>query len=158
MPGEGAKLTIMSGFEGPPEVRQLSEAVGRLGLTFELAPQPTGWRFEVLLVVRIGAHRWEVPVDDEFSDLKRGRLGPVALHLVLSTLALFREAESEAEIRTEYSLESPEAAAEIIRRVRAVEASLSPWLAGLEPLDDWDWTMNTGAAQALRKVADLAPR
>lgn len=150
-------ISAPSAFEAtlaPEEVRRLVDAVGRLGLTFELAPRPGGWRFVELLVVKSGDERWEVPVDDEFGDLKSGRYGPVALHLVLATLNLFREAESEAEIRVEFSLESAEVSREIVGRVRAILPSLNRLLADLEPLEDWDWTMNTGVARALRDAAD----
>lgn len=97
-----------------------------------------------------------VPVDDEFDDASDANQ-PLLLHLVLAECEAFAAADGFAEWASESELDVSDDTVralydEVARVVPLVREVIGPQL---KAIPVWDFTLNAGAARALRERGDV---
>jgi hypothetical protein len=139
-----------------PEVQALVDAVRELNLVLSVEP-PTP-ELDAISYRRIRVESGDgrvviIPVDDEYGDATDDN-PELLLHLVLAACQVYEESEDALAWVREAGVQpaSPLAAdlfresGEAVRVVRAIVGDR------LQPISSWDFTLNTGAAQRLRRL------
>lgn len=119
----------------------------------EIRPAQSGewvlpWK---MLDVTVAGDTYSLPVMDEFGDIEAGN-PVVLLHLVLAECVAFEEADGFEEWLADVGRDHD---ARTSQKIYGHMAAVVPGLRAaigqdVEPVDDFDWQLNAGAAQALR--------
>lgn len=139
-----------------PEVKALVDAVRELGLL--LSVEPATPELDAISYRRIRVEAGDgrvviIPVDDEYGDATDGN-PELLLQLVLAACEVYEESDDALAWAQEAGIEpaSPLAGAlfresgEAVLVVRAIVGDR------LESISSWDFTLNTGAGQELRRL------
>ena len=140
--------------EDEPLVAALLRAIDERGLRLSIDPEghvvPASSWCRVLVAARDGLAR-SIEVDDEYGDATDENQ-PLLLHLVLAACECYEEAEDILEWAGEAELDASEAwVQELFSRLGELVPEIRE-IVGPEvrAVPAWDFTLNSGAARALR--------
>lgn len=142
--------------ENYPVIRQMQDTVDRLDLRFKSIDNDSYWYEKGFRRINISGSNWEtfLLLEDEYKDLNT--LHPLAiLQLVLMECSEYEEAE---DILTWCRFKGVDPVLNKVldyyRHLNQAIPLLYQNLGSLQAISSFDWELNSGAAQALRKLID----
>ena len=139
-----------------PEVQALVDAVREFGLSLSVEPATPELDAMSYRRIRFAAGDGRVaviPVDDEYGDAASDN-PELLLHLVMAACEVYEEADDVAGWAREVGIDADAPPADGLYRESGEACRVIRAIVGddLRPISSWDFTLNAGAAQVLRRL------